>query len=164
MHDQAEAFSVAAAVEEDDEILAEHFLRMWRDIGVSDADIIVTAVEDTKTFIRRARLDLDFKGFIARSDGFPIGAACCQKLTSAYPMVTTNILGKRGYIWGVYVEPGFRKRGVARELVGKCFDHLSSVGCEEVFLHASQYGRSLYERMGFQTTNEMAIKRSDFLR
>lgn len=164
MRDQAKAFSIMAAVEEEDEILAEYFLRMWRDMGLSETDIIGTALNDTKTFIRRARLDLDFMGFIARSDGYPAGAACCQKLTCAYPMVTTNVVGKRGYVWGVYVETGFRQRGVANELVGRCIDHLISVGCVEVFLHASQEGRSLYERIGFRTTNEMSIKQEDFLR
>ncbi|MGI9490826.1 MAG: GNAT family N-acetyltransferase [Geminicoccaceae bacterium] len=159
MRHQTETFSIMAAVEEEDEILAEYFLRMWHDIGVSQEEIIDTALHDTKTFIRRARLDLDFMGFIARSNGFTVGSVCCQKLTCAYPMVTTNILGKRGYVWGVYVEPGFRQRGVARELVGQCINHLISVGCEEVYLHASHHGRSLYERIGFQTTNEMSIKK-----
>lgn len=164
MRNQEEAFSIMAAVEEEDEILAEYYLRMWRDIGVSQAEIIATALHDTKTFIRSARLNLDFMGFIAKSNGFTVGAACCQKLVCAYPMVTTNVLGKRGYVWGVYVETGFRQRGVARELVGRCINHLISVGCVEVFLHASQDGRSLYERVGFRVTNEMSIRQENFLR
>ncbi len=61
----------------------------------------------------------------------------------------------RGYLLNVYVEPEYRKRGLAHELVERCMAEARRRGIRVVTLHSSQAGRPIYERFGFRATNEM---------
>jgi predicted GNAT family acetyltransferase len=62
-----------------------------------------------------------------------------------------------GYIWGVYVEEGWRCRGIARRLTEAVIEHLKGIGCTRVLLHSSPHGRTVYDKMGFAPTNEMGL-------
>jgi ribosomal protein S18 acetylase RimI-like enzyme len=63
----------------------------------------------------------------------------------------------RGYILNVYTDPGHRKQGLARRLTQTALDYCRSRSIELVALHASPYGRPLYESLGFEPTTEMRI-------
>ena len=63
----------------------------------------------------------------------------------------------RGYLLNVFVEPAYRKRGLARELVQRCLAEARRRGIRMVTLHASDEGRPLYETLGFAVTNEMRL-------
>ena len=41
-------------------------------------------------------------------------------------------------------------QGVGKQLVQHCVDHLKSINCTEVILHASNKGAQLYPPMGFK--------------
>jgi GNAT superfamily N-acetyltransferase len=60
----------------------------------------------------------------------------------------------------VYTEPAYRRQGLARELMKKVMEWCAREGVETVILHASEEGRPLYERLGFEATNEMRLKRA----
>ena len=60
-----------------------------------------------------------------------------------------------GYILSVYTEPHARRRGLARAIVDACIGHAKQAGCTRACLHASDEGRPLYERLGFERTEEM---------
>lgn len=60
-----------------------------------------------------------------------------------------------GYIYNVYVEPEYRRQGIARRLVQTALDHCAEKKIKRVRLHASDAGRPLYEQLGFLPTNEM---------
>lgn len=64
---------------------------------------------------------------------------------------------RRGWILSVYTEPAFRRRGIARRIMEGIIDWCRSEGFDYVSLHASDDGRLLYEKMGFQPTNEMRL-------
>jgi GNAT superfamily N-acetyltransferase len=61
----------------------------------------------------------------------------------------------RGYLLNVFVEPEYRRRGLARALVELCMAEAKRRGIRVVALHASSAGRRVYEGMGFHGTNEM---------
>lgn len=62
---------------------------------------------------------------------------------------------QRGYLLNVYVEPEFRKRGLAHELIEKCLAEAHARGIRVVTLHSSDAGRPVYEKFGFHPTSEM---------
>jgi len=66
----------------------------------------------------------------------------------------------RGNIVNVYTEPAYRRQGLARELMKKVMEWCAREGVETVILHASEEGRALYERLGFEATNEMRLNRA----
>ena len=66
-------------------------------------------------------------------------------------------LGPEAIVLNVYVEPEWRKRGIADALMRALLQELAARGIRRVVLHASDDGRRLYERLGFVVTNEMRL-------
>jgi len=64
----------------------------------------------------------------------------------------------RGYVLNVYVEPAHRKRGLARAVIEAALDACRARRIRIVSLHASESGRSLYARLGFEPTTEMRLE------
>jgi ribosomal protein S18 acetylase RimI-like enzyme len=62
---------------------------------------------------------------------------------------------QRGYILNVFVEPEYRKRGLALDLTQECMAEAQRRGIRVIALHASKKGQPVYEKLGFTTSNEM---------
>ena len=60
-------------------------------------------------------------------------------------------------ILNMYVEREYRRRGIARALMLKMISWCRENRFTSVGLHASEEGRSLYEQLGFKSTNEMRL-------
>ncbi len=56
----------------------------------------------------------------------------------------------------VFVEPAYRGRGIAAELMRKAEAELARRGVAYATLSASNAGRPVYEKLGWKATNEMA--------
>jgi ribosomal protein S18 acetylase RimI-like enzyme len=62
---------------------------------------------------------------------------------------------QRAYLLNVFVEPEFRKRGLAHSLIESCLTEARERGIRVVTLHSSDAGRHVYEKLGFHATSEM---------
>ena len=65
---------------------------------------------------------------------------------------------RRPWVVNVYVEQAWRRRGLARQLMDVMVQWSRAAGYSNLFLHASDDGRPLYESLGFGATNEMRLK------
>ena len=65
---------------------------------------------------------------------------------------------RRAYLLNFYVAPEMRGRGLARELLGLAVAEAKARGIKVVSLHASKFGKPLYERNGFAMSNEMLLR------
>lgn len=63
----------------------------------------------------------------------------------------------RAHLMNFYVDPVFRGRGLAYGLLKTAVKEARGRGIKVISLHASQFGRPLYERNGFEGTNEMRL-------
>jgi len=63
--------------------------------------------------------------------------------------------GRQGIILNVFTEPNWRRRGVAALLLKTIVEWSRNHGLGGLVLHASDEGRSLYEQLGFVSTNEV---------
>src|SRR5579884_884338 len=67
-------------------------------------------------------------------------------------------LRHRGVIWGVYVRPGWRGKGVAREMLANIIDRLRTYeDLDHVTLHVTTNqtaARGLYESLGFEVCGQ----------
>ncbi len=100
----------------DDGLIAGHFLRMWTDSSTTVAAVVPDGHERVLAFVAEARKGLAFAAFVAEMDEVPVGSASCQLHLTPYPNVLEPSYRRYGYIWGVYVEPEWRRRGLARQL------------------------------------------------
>lgn len=104
-------------------------------------------------FRQRAALN-EARWFICERDGEIVGTAC-GIVRDGYPSPITGT--RSGYILGVSVAPKARKSGVATKLTELCVEFLLSIGCSKILLHAAPAGRGVYERLGFESHNEMVL-------
>jgi GNAT superfamily N-acetyltransferase len=65
---------------------------------------------------------------------------------------------RRAWIHSVYIEPPFRRRGIARQLTQTIISWCREQGFQWIYLHASEQGRPLYESLGFEPSREMRLK------
>jgi GNAT superfamily N-acetyltransferase len=63
--------------------------------------------------------------------------------------------GRQGTIVNVFTEPQWRRGGIAGLLVKEIITRSTNEQIDRLLLHASDDGRSVYERLGFIAGNEM---------
>jgi GNAT superfamily N-acetyltransferase len=139
----------------EDALIAQHFYQMWQDNQVPATSIQPNWEEITIQFIEQARHNLFYKAFIAEIDQQVVGSTSCQLFAGLYPHILTDEVRKYGYIWGVYVEPAYRRQGIAKQLTQTAIDYLKDLGCTQTILHASPLGLPVYQSLGFVSSNEM---------
>jgi ribosomal protein S18 acetylase RimI-like enzyme len=142
----------------DDHTLVRHYLALWDSYGTPREHLEPDAASRIVAFIQDGRQHLSLKAFLALMDGKVVGSAACQLHRSPYPEVIRPSDRLLGYIWSVYVEPDFRQKGIAQQLMDKAIDHLKELGCTMAVLHSSDAGERLYKRLGFEQAKEMRLK------
>lgn len=146
-----------AATPQEDGAITEHFYRMWRDLGITDAVILPQWLTLCTKFIAQARQHLHYQAFVAEVEGAIVGSAGGQRFDGLYPWVFSYSDRQYGYIWGVYVEPEYRHRGIATRLTQLTVEHLRGIGCTKLVLNAAPNARPLYQRLGFGDSNLMEL-------
>jgi GNAT superfamily N-acetyltransferase len=135
--------------------IARHFYQLWLDNGVPETGIKPDWQEIIHTFTEGAIQELEYRAFIAEINGHAIGSVSCQLYSGLYPNALAEHQRKYGYIWGVYVELEYRRQGIGKHLTEMAIEYLKTLHCTRVLLHAAPAGRSVYESLGFTTSNEM---------
>ncbi len=150
-------YTLRLAASEEAPILARHRASMFRDMGEVDdpgASMIENASEDRLAALIEAR---EYFGFLAEHEGAVIGGGGVW-LRPVLPRPGAPRGGLEAYVLNVYVEPSHRRSGVARAIMQAILDWSRNERLARVVLHASKDGRSLYESLGFEASNEMRIR------
>jgi len=136
-------------------LAAEHYLGMRRELGWPDGELDPQFVSlFTATYLDSSAAG-DSRYCVAELDAKIVGSAVAMRRRPMSERYLKSL--PSGYIANVYVDPPYRHRGAARALTAAAIDWLRSLGCKVVRLQASQYGRPLYESMGFVSTGEMEL-------
>ena len=138
-------------------IILHHRRSMFRDMGEGTVEELDRMVEVASPWLARTLADgsyrhwlaLDVSGRIAGGGGVFL---CPWPANPTYPCT------QRAVILNVYTEPEFRKRGIARQIMLTILGWVKEHGFHSVNLHASDEGRHLYEKLGFEATNEMRLR------
>ena len=64
----------------------------------------------------------------------------------------------RAYLLNFYVEPQMRRQGLARQLLALATAEAKARGIRVATLHASKFGKPVYEQNGFRMSNEMMLR------
>jgi GNAT superfamily N-acetyltransferase len=64
----------------------------------------------------------------------------------------------RAYLLNFYSAPEARGRGYANQLLRESVDECRKRGATVVVLHASPFGRPIYEKFGFTSSSEMMLR------
>jgi predicted N-acetyltransferase YhbS len=95
----------------------------------------------------------EVSAWIALSDGAVVGAACIV-FWRRLPYPETSLHGE---LAGVYVEPRFRRRGLARELCREAIATARALGVRRISVHGSASARDLYVQLGFLPSGQLRL-------
>jgi len=157
-------FAVRQAIASDVLLIAHHRAAMFRDMGQLASHQEEALQAATASYLRDALETGEYIGWVAEATGTSsvIGGAGVQ-IRPILPRPSSDSqeleLGPEAIVLNVYVEPAWRRRGVADALMRAVLDGLAGRGIRRIVLHASDDGRRLYERLGFVATNEMRLGR-----
>ena len=115
-------------------------------------DAMQTAFEP---WVRERLANGVYRGWIAEADGLPVAGAGLWIMD--FPPHFLDIQAARGYLLNFYVDPAYRGQGLARRLLDLCVQEARRLGLRVLTLHASKFGRPVYERSGFRNNNEMIL-------
>lgn len=148
--------AIRAATDQDVSVLVRHRRMMWRDMGRRDEIALELMEQAAREYFPSAVRNGSYRGFLAMNEsGRVIGGGGI--VISAWPGSLGHSEPKRAMILNVYVEPKYRRRGIARDLMKTMIAWCKDNGFLKVGLHASDEGRPLYESLGFKPTNEMQL-------
>ncbi|MCU1306423.1 MAG: GCN5-related N-acetyltransferase [Acidobacteriaceae bacterium] len=150
-------WKIRIATENDLDCILSHRRGMFQEMGFTDASVLDQVVAASRGFIEKGLSDGSYRGFLAVTENNEVVAGAGLAITDwlAHPAAPKQ--SRRAYILNVYTAPDYRRKGIARVLMQAVLDHCKQEGFISVWLHASEYGRPLYESMGFEAANEMKI-------
>jgi GNAT superfamily N-acetyltransferase len=112
---------------------------------------------DYGSWLRRVIAQGSYTGWLGvPATGEPV-AMVGLWITEWQPTLLTPDL-KQGNAVNVYTEPDYRGLGLASTMMTMLIEECRKQGVKKLSLHASQYGRPLYETLGFKQTNEMRLE------
>jgi ribosomal protein S18 acetylase RimI-like enzyme len=142
------------ATASDLDVVQHHRDAMFLDMGI-DPTVVAAGSPGGRAWLERTVPTGQYLGLLAVEATDVVGGVGVTWLDLPPNMHTA--LDMRAYILNMYVEPSHRRRGLARQLVEEALSVCRDAGVDLVNLHASDFGRHLYESMGFTTTNEMRL-------
>lgn len=147
----------------------------FRRATIDDAPLITSqrhqmfADNDLATDARYAEMDLAFEPWVRERilDGRYVGffleedetvLAACGVFFMDFPPHYLDPAPIRAYLLNFYTAPEARGQGMATHLLQHAVDECAARKVEVVTLHASKFGKPIYERFGFTRNNEMIFK------
>lgn len=152
-------FKISLATSSEIEILVKHRLSMWRDILDAHEDLVETPgnEERTRNWIEEKLTSGKLIGFVARTENERVAGSGCIWLREQPPLPFTKFV-EGPYLLSMYTEKEFRCLGVGRMIVEVAIAWCKEHGYDRVMLDASEAGKRLYEKMGFQLGYSMRLQ------
>jgi GNAT superfamily N-acetyltransferase len=133
---------------------------MFQDMGDVSGDAFEILRAKARTRLEQWIATGNYIGWLATPTNKPemIVAGAGVQLQPILPRpldVSTIGEGQQGTIVNVFTEPQWRRRGIAALLIKEIILWCKDEQIDRLVLHASDEGRSIYERLGFIASNEM---------
>lgn len=126
---------------------------MLRSMGWAEEDL-----QKTESVVRRfleTSWTEELECYLAVDDGTVVGG-CAVAVQKVLPS-NKNPAGTQAYLHNMFVEPEYRRRGIATALLEHIVDVCRRRGIKRFVLHATDMGRPIYERMGFEISDNYFV-------
>jgi len=157
-------FEIRLATRADLDLLSEHRARMFQDMGELPAEMFETFRSQSKETLRGQVERNQYVGWLASPRDEPLkivaGAGVSLREVAPHPQPNSDgrfqiVAGRQAIVQNVYTEPEWRRRGLGTLLMKEIIAWSQKTGIDSLVLHASDEGRSLYQKLGFIATTEM---------
>jgi GNAT superfamily N-acetyltransferase len=145
--------TIRRATLEDAYTIVQQRHKMFADVGYGNPQSRAQMDAHFDIWLRRRLKSEEYIAWLA-SDGNEVVAGLGLWIIDWLP-APDGVTFVRPYVCNVYTEPSHRKQGIARRLVETMLVYCKDCNYPRVRLHASPFGKPLYEQLGFVPTNEM---------
>lgn len=149
-------FEIRLAALQDVELIGRQRRQMFLDAGQPDDELMAAMERDFVPWVRMKLAEDEYIGWLASQGGVVVGGAGLWLME--FPPHFLDAAPVRAYLLNFYTAPEFRGRGVANLLLKRAVEEARRRGCKVVTLHASKFGRPIYEKNKFKQTNEMMLR------
>lgn len=143
----------------DAEALADQRVQMFLDAEVPFAVSPEAMRETFLTWVRPRLADGSYTGWLVEENGTLVAGAGLWVME--WPPHFLHLEPQRAYLLNFYVAPQLRRQGLARKLLHLAVEESRARGLRLVTLHASKFGKPVYEQYGFQPSTEMLLRLAD---
>lgn len=140
----------------DAKMIADHRYLMFAEMGM-DTDMLAKARLRYLPWLQKRLENGVYTGIFVEHEGQVIGGAGMWISESAPSPTVQSTNNRRANIVNVYTYPDHRRQGLARDLMTRLIAIAKEGDYPAILLHASDAGRTLYESLGFQDTNELRL-------
>jgi GNAT superfamily N-acetyltransferase len=151
-----DTITIRRATPDDVRIIAAHRACMFADMGKIDGERAAALIELLTRILGPMLASGEYHGWLAIAGNGTVAAGAGVQVRTLLPRPETDV-AREALVVNVYVEPAYRRHGLARRLMADILAWGREQGIERVSLHASSMGRSLYESLGFAPSNEFVI-------
>jgi GNAT superfamily N-acetyltransferase len=148
--------TIRMATVDDARLIAVQRQRMFVDSGQAEGEAMLRMVENFVDWVEPRLKDGTYLGWLMEEGGAVIAGAGMWLID--FPPHWMHEEPVRAYLLNFYVEPAARGRGLAQQMLDLTLQEARRRGIVVVSLHASRLGRPIYERNGFEGTNEMMLR------
>ena len=139
---------------DDLEIICVHRETMFLE-AEGDPSTLRVMTEHFRPWLRQRLQDGRYYGFALMDTEQPVAAIGLMSIDWP-PHPSHPTLDQRGYVLNVFVEPAYRRRGLASALMKLAEAEFAQRGMSFAVLHATKAGKPVYEGLGWAGTTEMA--------
>lgn len=137
------------------DLICRHRVAMFTDGGRRAPSDLAVMDSAFRLWLEPRLADGRYFGFMVEDGQKPIAGIGLMELDWP-PHPSHQDDGRRGYVLNMFVEPPYRKQGIAQILLGRTDQEFEKRGIKYAVLHTTSAGRSLYEQAGWQATTEMS--------
>ena len=144
---------IRIADKQDIDFMMSSRLEMLKEVNSLDADY-----RYSESFVEESRiyfLEGDQTTVLALDGEIVIGCAtiCYFSVMPTF----SHPSGKRAHLMNVYTAKEYRKQGIGMKMVNILIDDAWNKGATEISLDATEAGRSLYKKCGFEDSEECMV-------
>ena len=144
------------ATPEDAAVIASHRVRMFLEAKGWPEERGAELLAVLPPFLARAIGAGTYRGWLlTTADGAVVAGAGVQ-VRDLIPRLEV-LAGPEALVVNVFVEPPYRRRGLARQLMVAILDWCRVEGIVRIVLHPTDAARPLYVSLGFATSGELIL-------
>ncbi|HOV28304.1 MAG TPA: GNAT family N-acetyltransferase [Pseudobacteroides sp.] len=134
---------------EDINSLVELRLNLLKEVGNIKDDTNIEELKKSSIDYFEKKIDNGFLFWVAEDNLKVIGISGLVFMER--PPENGNLTGLEGYIMNIYIVPTYRHKGIAIGILKKMILFLKEMGVKRVWLHATEDGRIIYDKIGFKS-------------
>ena len=150
--------TVRLATLEDASLITAHRHIMFADNNFASEARFADMDAVFEPWVRDHLEDGSYVGLLLEEEGTKEVVAGAGVFFMEFPPHWMHLEARRGYLLNFYTVPEARGKGYAKVLLKACVDLCRERSVEIVTLHASPFGRPIYEKFGFEASTEMMLR------